>query len=290
MEGPIEFVVPFAAGGGTDQTARRLADIAEETCQLDTVVTNQEGATGAIGFQAIANAPPTGATVGVVTAELAMLDHLGMTDVSPDDMTALLQYNFDPAAFTVDSDSSFESIADVVETAESGEMVSVGTSGAGSIWEISAAGMAQKADIELTRAPFNGAAEAITALRGGVVSATSASGAEVREQVKAGELRPLAVMSEERLDILPNTPTLTEEGIDWVSGTWRGLAVPKDTPKETVDRLERCFTEAVESPEFVEFMDTAGFGREYRGAEEFATYMDEQYRSFGQIIPQVTGE
>ena len=76
--GPIEIIVPYAAGGGTDQTARQLATVAEETCGVNTVVTNQEGSAGAVGFQATANAAPDGSTVGVVSAELAILEHLGL--------------------------------------------------------------------------------------------------------------------------------------------------------------------------------------------------------------------
>jgi tripartite-type tricarboxylate transporter receptor subunit TctC len=286
----IEIIVPYAAGGGTDQTARQLATAAEEACGIGTVVTNQEGAAGAVGFQAVASAEPDGTTIGLATAELAMLEHLGTAEVTPQDVTGVLQYNFDPAAFTVDADSQYETIEDVVDAAEDGETITVGTSGAGSIWEISAAGMASETGNEFTYAPFDGAAPAITAVLSGEVDATSASGAEVLGQVESDELRALAVMGEERLDILPDTPTLTEAGIDWVSGTWRGLSVPAATSPEMVDALEECFTEAAESEEFTSFMEETGFGVEYRGAAEFEAYMDEEYETFGEIIPQVGGE
>lgn len=287
LEGPIEFVVPYAAGGGTDNTARQLATAAEETCGVDSIITNQEGSGGGTGFQSVADAEPDGTTVGVVSVELAMLEHQDIATVSPDDLTGLIQYNFDPAAFTVSASSDYESIHDVVEAADGGETITVGTSGAGSIWEVSAAGLADAQDIELNYAPFDGAAPAITAVLGDQVDATSASGAEVLAQVESEELEALAVMGDERLDALPDTPTLAEEGIDWVSGTWRGMAVPNGTPDEIVDELESCLTEAAEDETFTSFMDENAFGEEYRDSAEFNEFMDAEYERYEQLIDEL---
>ncbi|WP_017611813.1 tripartite tricarboxylate transporter substrate binding protein [Nocardiopsis salina] len=258
-----------------------MAAAAEETCGVSTVVSNQEGAGGAIGFRTTADAPPDGSTVGVVSVELAMLAHQGVTDVTPHDVTGLIQYNFDPSALTVASDGPHDSVHDVVESARSGEGVIVGTSGAGSIWEFAAEVLADEQGVEMTYAPFEGAAPAITAVLGGQVDAVTVSGAEVLPQVESGELTSLAVMGEERLDILPEAPTLREEGIDWISGTWRGLALPEGTPQETVDELESCFADAARSEQFTDFMDTGGFGVEHRGSEEFDGFMAEEFEAFG---------
>ncbi|MBB4935493.1 tripartite-type tricarboxylate transporter receptor subunit TctC [Lipingzhangella halophila] len=282
--GAVEIVVPYAAGGGTDQTARQLATAAEKTCGFNTVVSNKEGAGGAIGFQAAADADPDGSTLGIVTAEVAMLAHRGVTDVTPDDMDGVLQYNFDPAALTVDAGSDYDSVHDVIEAADRGAGATIGTSGAGSIWEAAAKGLAAEEGVEMTYAPFEGAAPAITAVLGGQVDATTVSGAEVRAQVESGELNSLAVMGEERLSFLPDTPTLREEGIDWISGTWRGVAVPEGTPQETVAELETCFNEAARSEAFTSFMEKGGFGVRYRGAEEFDSFMDAEYEHFGQTM------
>ena len=284
LEGPIEFIVPYAAGGGTDNTARQLASEAEDTCGVSTLITNQEGSGGGTGFQAAADATPDGTTIGVVSVELAMLEHQDIASVSPADLTGLIQYNFDAAAFTVSESSDYDSIHDVIDAAVGGEQITVGTSGAGSIWEASAAGFASEEGIELSYAPFNGAAPAITAVLGDQVEATSASGAEVLGQVQSNELKALAVMGEERLEALPDTPTLMEEGIDWVSGTWRGLAVPNETPDETVTELESCLTEAAESESFTSFMDENAFGQEYRDSGEFNEFMDAEYERYDELL------
>ncbi|WP_207890538.1 tripartite tricarboxylate transporter substrate binding protein [Rubrobacter taiwanensis] len=283
----IEIIVPWAAGGGTDQTARQLAAVAEETCGTGIIVSNQTGSTGAVGFQAAATARPDGYTVGLATVEIAMINHLGVAPVTPEDVRGVMQYNFDPAAFSVGSDSPYESIEDVIAAAEDGEDIRVGTSGTGSIWHVAAAGLAREAGVEFTYVPFDGAAPAIAAVLGGQIEATSASGAEVAPQVEAGELRPLVVMGEERLDILPDTPTTQEVGIDWESGAWRGLVVPNDTPDDVVQTLNECFREAYESEQFQDFMETQGFGMVYRDAGEFESYMDEEFERFGELIREL---
>ncbi|MBA2691976.1 MAG: tripartite tricarboxylate transporter substrate binding protein [Rubrobacter sp.] len=280
----IEVIVPWDAGGGTDQTARQLASAAEESCGTDIIVSNQTGSTGAVGFQAAANAQPDGYTVGLATVEIAMINHLGVAPVSPEDVRGVMQYNFDPAALSVGADSEYETLDDFLSAAEGGEDFSIGTSGTGSIWHIAFAGMAQEAGVEMKNVPFDGAAPAIAAVLGGQVEATSASGAEVAPQVESGELRPLAVMGEEPLDILPDVPTLEEEGIDWNSGAWRGLVVPNDTPDDVVETLNECFEEAANSDGFQEFMGNNGFGLEFRSADEFEGYMDEEFDRFGDLI------
>jgi tripartite-type tricarboxylate transporter receptor subunit TctC len=280
----IELIVPFPAGGGTDQTARQLASAAEQTCETSVIVSNREGSTGAVGHQAGADAQPDGYTAVIATAEVAMINHLGLAQITPEDIRGVMQYNFDPAALSVRADSPYETIDDFISAAENGENLTIGTSGTGGIWHISFAGMAEEAGVEFTNVPFDGGAPAIQAVLGGQVDATSASGAEVAPQVESGELRPLVVMGEERIDILPDTPTLGEEGMDWTSGTWRGLAVPNDTPDDVVQTLNECFEEAAESEEFQQFMENNGFGMDIKPADEFEQFMDDEYERFGEVI------
>ena len=280
----IELIVPWEAGGGTDQTARQLASAAEDPCGTNVIVSNQTGSTGAVGHQAAADAEPDGYTVGIATAEVAMVNHLGVAQITPEDITGVMQYNFDPAAITVGANSPYQTIDDFISAGRSGETIRIGTSGTGGIWHISAAGMAEEVGADYTYVPFDGAAPAIQAVLGGQIEATAASGAEVAPQVEADQLRPLAIMGEDRVDVLPDTPTLQEQDIDYTSGTWRGLAVPNDTPDERVQTLNECFREAYESPEFQEFMDQNGFGLVYKPADEFEQFMNEEYERFGSVI------
>lgn len=280
----IELIVPWSAGGGTDQTARQLGSAAEETCGTNVIVSNQTGSTGAVGFRAAANAEPDGYTVGVATVEIAMINHLGVANITPDDVQGVMQYNFDPAAVSVASSSKYKNLGDLTDAMKSDEPTRVATSGTGSIWHVSAAGMAEEVGGEITNVPFDGAAPAIQAVLGGQVEATTASGAEILSQVQAGKLRPLAVMGQDRLDILSDTPTLKEKGIDWTAGAWRGLVVANDTPTERVEILNECFKKAYDSSSFQQFMDKNGFGTIYKPAGEFDKYMNQEYQRFGKLI------
>lgn len=280
----MEIIVPWDPGGGTDQTARQLASAAEDTCGTNITVSNQTGSTGAVGFKAAADAKPDGYTIGLATVEIAMINHLGIAQITPKDVQGVMQYNFDPASVTVSSDSKYKTIKDFLDATKSGQPIRVGTSGTGSIWHIAAAGMAKQVGGKITNVPFDGAAPAIQAVLGGQIEATTASGAEVASQVQAGKLRPLATMGEDRIDILPNTPTLKEEGINWTSGAWRGLVVPKGTPKKRVQKLNTCFKKAYDSKKFQQFMKKNGFGMVYKPADEFNQYMNQEFKRYDGII------
>lgn len=279
----IEMIVPWAAGGGTDQTGRQLAAAAEETCDTNIVVSNQTGSTGAVGHRAAADAEPDGYTVGLATAELAIVEHLGVAQITPEDVTAVMQYNLTPGVVSVPSDSPYESIDDLVAAAEEQDLT-VSTSGTGSIWHIGYAGMNEKFGVEMTNVPFDGSAPAIASTLGGQTDANSAGIGEIVAQVEAGELRPLVVMAEERVEQFPDTPTLQELGTDWTNGAWRGLVVANGTPDDRVQALNECFKEAYETEDFQGFMNKQGFGLQYKPAEEFETFMQEEYERFGQVL------
>ncbi|WP_222912893.1 tripartite tricarboxylate transporter substrate binding protein [Natrinema sp. SYSU A 869] len=281
----IEMICPWAEGGGTDQTARQLASGVENHLDTSAYVSNQTGGTGSVGFGAIANAAPDGHTVGVLTVEITTIEHLGVAQVSHEDVEPILQYNFDPAALTVPEDAPYGTLSEFIDYAEDnpGE-ISVSNSGPGGIWHLSAAGFAQEAGIELDHVGYNGAAPATEAVVNGEVQATTSSAPEVAGQVEDGPLTTLAVFGEERVDLMPDTPTLMEEGVDFSMGAWRGLGVPNDTPDDVISTLYDAYNSVYESDEFQEFMDTSGFGLRKRDTEEFGQFMQQSYEDFGELV------
>ncbi|WP_256839785.1 tripartite tricarboxylate transporter substrate binding protein [Ornithinimicrobium faecis] len=280
---PIEVVVPFAAGGGTDQIARALAKEAESTCGVSVTIANEEGASGTVGLNRVLGSQPDGYTIAVGTSSQFLATHQGVSDITPDSMTPLLQFNFDSSVLSVAADSELQTIEDFL-AADTGSLT-VATSGTGSSWELAFRGMAEVAGIEPpTNVPYDGAAPAIVAVLGGEADATSVSGVEALTQIESGELKPLASMSEERLAILPDTPTLKESGVDWESGVWRGLVGPTDMTEEVSQTLIDCFSEATESESFQEFMDTQGFEIQVKAGEEFATFLQEDFDSSAELV------
>lgn len=286
---PIEVIAPSAAGGGTDLTARALADVAKDELGQGIGILNKPGGSGSVGMTEGASAKADGYTVTMVFVELALYEHLGISPLTPDEFKALGMINLDPAALTVPIDAPYDTVEEFIEYAKAhpGEL-SVGNSGTGSIWHIAAASIEKGAGIELNHVPHEGATPAVTALVGGHIDAVTVSPAEVRAQIEAGNLKTLVVMGDERSALLPDVPTFKELNIDVQNvGTWRGLMVPKDTPDDVANKLEETFLNAAKSEKFVEFMETNGLGIEIKSSEEFEEFIKENQKTYGEIISEL---
>ncbi|WP_157224643.1 Bug family tripartite tricarboxylate transporter substrate binding protein [Natronococcus occultus] len=284
----IEIICPFDEGGGTDLTARQLSEQLEAELDTSSFVTNSTGGSGSVGFSEIASASADGHTLGILTVEICTVSHLDIGDVTHEDMTPILQYNFDPAALTVHEDAPYDTLEEFVDYAEDnpGE-VSVSNSGTGAIWHLAAAEFEQAADIELDHIGYEGAAPATEAVLSGEVEATTSSAAEVSSQVQDGELEMLAFFGDERHPAFEDVPTLTEEGYDVTVGAWRGIGGPADMDDEIVATLEDAFDEIHDSAEFEEFMENNNFQLEHRDADDFGQFMDEEYDRFGDLIDEL---
>ncbi|MGQ9700659.1 MAG: tripartite tricarboxylate transporter substrate-binding protein [Candidatus Bipolaricaulaceae bacterium] len=132
--------------------------------------------------------------------------------------------------------------------------------------------------------PSLGAAPALTELIAGGVDIVTCSLAEAIPLIEAGAVKPLAFMGPARHPHYPDVPTLRELGINWICGTWRGLAAPKGTPHEIIAALTEAVEKAVRSERFVDFMEKSGFGIEFLPAEEFGRFMKEQDQVLGELL------
>lgn len=286
--GPIELIVPFAAGGGTDAVARLVANELSSALDTQINVVNRTGGGGVVGHQAIANADPNGRTLGVVTAELAMLHWQGLTDVSPEDVTGISQLNADPAGITVSADAGYESVHDLLDAIEAnpGMLTASGTGQAG-IWHVALAGMLMEVGLEpdaVRWVPSEGAAPALQELVAGGIDISTASLAENRAMIEEGRVVALAVMAEEPAIGFEDVPTLAEEGIDYAMGTWRGIGGPAGMDEDVVAELECHLEEITGSDDFIAFMEDAGLNFLYRDAEEFTAFMAEDDAAKGEIL------
>ncbi|MCF6097465.1 tripartite tricarboxylate transporter substrate binding protein [Thermovorax subterraneus] len=284
-EKAIEIIVPYAAGGGTDAVARALADAAKDSFSKPIAVVNKTGGGGAVGMAEGAKAKADGHTVTMVTVELVTLPNMGLAPFTYNDFKPIIQVNADPSALTVKADAPWKTAEEFLNYAKANPgKVKVGNSGAGAIWHLAAAAIEDKTGAKFNHVPFDGAAPAVTALLGGHIDAVTVSPAEVASHVKSGQLKILAVASEKRLEQFPDVPTFKELGIDVVVGTWRGLAVPKDTPDEIVSILYDGFKKAAEKDSFKEFMKNAGLGLEVKDGKEFLERMKNDNELFAKLI------
>jgi len=286
-EQDITLIVPWGAGGGTDAVARVLANQAEEHVDVSINVENRTGGGGAVGHGQGARANADGYTVTLTTVELVIQPHIEDVDYSYADYRPIMQVNLDPAAVTVQDDSPWENIHELIEEAQErpGELLASGTA-SGGIWHLGKLALEAETGAEFTWIPSEGMAPAVTDLMGGHIDLVTGSPGEVVSQVEAGDLRMLAVMAENRVEGFSDVPTLQEEGIDVAIGTWRGLQVPADTPDDVVEKLHEIFYAAFESDEFVETMNDLGLGIIYRGPEEYAEFIEENNESFRELVEE----
>ncbi|MDF2962927.1 MAG: hypothetical protein K0S39_4662 [Paenibacillus sp.] len=285
---PITLIVPYAAGGGTDLTARALAKATEKTLGQSITIVNKTGGGGAVGFTEGSTAKPDGYTATMVTVELVTLHHLGLTPITYKEFKPVAQINFDPSAITVKADARWKTVKEFIEYAKAhpGE-VKLGNSGPGSIWHLSGVSIEKVTGVKFNHVPFDGAGPAVTALMGGHIDAVPVSPAEVKAQVDSGKLKTLAIVDAKASEALPGVKTLEEEmGVKPnYLGPWRGVVVPKNTPDDIAKVLEDAFKKGADDPEFKDYMKKNGLGLVVKDSQGFGKLMEESDKSFGELIP-----
>lgn len=286
---PIELIVPFAAGGGTDVLARALAEVARKHLPQDLIVLNRAGASGAVGWTELANARPDGYKIGIITVELTMIPHMGLTKISSDALLPVARLNADPATIAVRADSPYRSIEELIAAARKDEAaVRIGNAGPGSLGHLAAAALQDKAGVKFNHAPYRGANPAVLDLLGGHIEAVAVTPVEVATYVTAGKIRPLAIMAEQRIQAgWEAVPTLKERGIDLLIGGWRGLAVPRNTPDAVVQTLRKAMALTLKDPVLRETMAKQNMGEGYLDQPEFKAVIDRDNAVFKQLVDKL---
>ena len=287
---PIELVVPFGAGGGTDVLARVVAEAAKKHSSQPITVLNKPGATGGIGLSEVAAAKPDGYKIAMVTVEMAIIPHMGIAKFSPEnDFTPLVRLNADPVVLTVSADSPWKTIEDLVDAAKkSKDPLKFGNAGTGGVSHLAAAALQQKIGTTFTHVPFQGNAPAVVSLLGGHIDAVNASPSEVFAFVQSGKLRALAVLADQRIGgALAQVPTLKERKIDLAMGTWRGLAAPKGIPPDVLAKLNAIAIKTANEPAVKEAMDKQNLGYSVADGDTFRKQIAADSALYKQLIDQM---
>lgn len=280
---PIELVVPYPAGGGTDVLARAFAVAATKHLPQNLIVVNKPGASGAIGWADVINNKPEGYKVALLATDLMTQPNMGLTKITYEDFIPIARLNYDPAAITVRADAPWNTVEEFLAAAKKGDF-SVGNGGNGSTWHLAAAAVEDKTGVKFNHIPFSGAAPAALALLGGHIEAITVSAAEVYPYTSTGKLKTLAVMSEQRIKGFEKVPTLKERNIDISIGTWRGLAVTKGTPPEIVNVLRAATAKIVTEPSLRDALDRQNMGYAYADGEAFGAVMAKDHAFYKGLI------
>ncbi len=248
----LRIVVPFAAGGVGDLTARAVATGLAERLGQPVVIDNRPGAGGVVAADAVARAEPDGHTLFLMSNGTAVsaslfrsLPYDTLADFAPVSTLGL----FDIAVL-VPADSPHATLAQLLAHARARPgQLNIGSINVGSTQHLAAELFKSSAAIDAQVVPFNGTPALITALRGRQVDVGVEILGPTLPQVRAGALRVLAVTGEQRSAVLPDVPTAVELGVQGLVATsWNALAVPARTPRPVVERLQREVVAAVATP------------------------------------------
>jgi tripartite-type tricarboxylate transporter receptor subunit TctC len=196
--------------------------------------------------------------------------------------------NFDPAGINVLADSPWKTYKDLEKYVREnpGKLKNSGT-GLGGIWHLAMGGWLKAVGLPATAIqwiPSKGAAPALQDMVAGGIDMSTCSLPEAATLIEAKKVRPLAIMADKRDPKFPDVPTLKELGINWTCGAWRGVAAPKGTPPAVVAVLEKAMDKVVKSKEFVEFMESRGFGIYYLDAKAFAQALAAADKENGEVM------
>jgi tripartite-type tricarboxylate transporter receptor subunit TctC len=291
-ERPIELIVPWGAGGGTDAVGRIIGSLLEKELGQPVNVVNRTGGSGVVGHSAIAQGQPDGYTLGTITVEIAMMHHQGLTDLTYEDYDVIALVNADPGGVMVSADSEYQTVEDLlaaIKEQPAGTFKASGT-GQGGIWHLGLAGWLLSEGVDPNQVawvPSQGAAPGLTDMVAGGVDIVTSSLAEGRALIEAGKVRPLAHMGSERLGIFPDVPTLKEAtGSDWTVAAWRAIAAPKGLPEDVKARLVEAVETAYNSEEYQNFMKERGFGLLWQPADEAAAFIGKSDEDLGKVMQE----
>ena len=288
----IQLIVPWGAGGGTDATARIIGSLLESELKQPVIVVNRTGGSGVVGHEAIASALPDGYTIGMITVEIAMMHHVGLTALRHTDYTPIGLVNADPAAINVRADSPYKSVKDLLNAikANPGKFKASGT-GQGGIWHLAIAGLLKDQGVDpnaLPWVPSNGAAPGLQDMVAGGVEVVPCSVPEARSMIDAGKVRALAIMDANPPALYPNVPTLKKElGTDWAIAAWRVIAAPKGIPADVQKTLVTALKKVYDSKEYKDFMASRGFGVVWADPEGTTKFMAASDASLGAALKAV---
>ena len=284
----IRLLVPYTAGGPTDIAARAVGAHLEEELGQPVVVENLPGASGATAYVEMISARPDGHTLSMTALPTAVLNYLS-NDVgyTREDLAPVGVVTQVPSGIVVPADSPYQDVESLFESArQDPAAISVGTPGATNTHAAETRRITELYDIPLTVVPFEGNAEVQTALLGGNVAAGFVNlSQDMLPAIESGDLRVLAVGTEERLDYV-DAPTFVEAGYPELtqSTTTFGVIAPAGTPEEVVATLEDALRSAGEDEAVVEALDPRYVPQEFLGSADLADLFVETEETFRGVV------
>lgn len=289
----IELIVPFPPGGGNDVIARIMAQELRGVLGQQVVINNVAGANGSIGLQQLTRAASDGYTLAVAAAgPMAVNPHLydDLTYDPTSDFAPISNLVNFPLLLVTHPSLEAETVEELVEYARANPgAISYASPGIGNSGHLAGALLGAMADVDILHIPYSGQGPAVADLLGGHVSMLFSSIPSVIAYARDGDLNSLAIGSAERLDALPDVPTVDESGVPGFEAySWVGLVAPLGTPDEVIATLNAAVREILERPEVSQLLAEQGAVPEPTTPEEFELYIVDELAKWGEVI-ETTG-
>lgn len=260
---PINFIVPYGAGGGADSRSRQIAQKMSVILKQSIIVDNKPGAGGNIGTEFISRAAPDGYTIGMGNfAPMAVNKTLfGNLRYDPEtDIIPIILIEKGPLVLVVNPSSPYKTVQDIVAAAKAKPgILTFSSGGIGGSHQLSAELFEQNAGIEMIHVPYKSGSAGLTDLMAGNVTMMFDQMYSAMPSIKAEKLRAIAITSKKRSPLLPNIPSFSEIGYPKVEVlNWQGLIAPKGTSKAIIDQLNAAANEALKDPTLRELMLSQG--------------------------------
>ncbi len=273
-------VVPFAAGGGTDQYVRLMvAELSKRGMQV--IVENKPGASGIVAADYVARSRPDGLTIlmsslGILANNTVIYEKLPYDPQK--DFASVTQIAYQPSIIVGRPDLPYKNIKEMVAYAKANPgKINRGSPGASILTNLAPMAFEKMAGISTTHIPFNGDAPALQALLGAQIDIDGTSITGPLQHIKAGKMIVLGVMDRKRLPQVPEAMTFREQGFDIDALLWYSLSVPAATPRDVIDRLNKAVNQVLLDPEFI--IKARNIGMEPRGStpEEMSKFVKSEF-------------
>ena len=289
---PVRFVVPFAPGGGSDLVARTVAMKLTEALGQPVVIDNRAGAAGSIGADIAAKSPPDGHTLflgsngplAINPALYAKLPYDASRDFAPVSLVTVM-----PFVLVVHPTLPVKSVKELIALAKSRPgQLNYGSPGNGSTTHLANELLKSMTGMQIAHVPYKGVAPAATDLISGNIQMMSGDLSTLVPHVRSGRMRPLAVTSARRSELLPELPTVAEAGVPGYEAIgWFGVLVPAGTPAAIVERLNGAMLKGLAAPDARQRLSAFGGDVAVGSPEQFAAHIRTEAAKWGKLIKAI---
>jgi len=272
----ITIIVPFAAGGPVDITARLAAPLMERELGVPVQIVNKPGASTQVGIAALVSAKPDGYTLAAPSIPTTLVTYLDPGRKSPyarKDFELVASISSDASAVSTKADSPFKTLKDLVDAAKANpEKVKVGTAGLGGVTHLTGVALEQETGARFSFVHFDGGAPSTTAALAGHTDASFSSVGAVRGPMMSGQIRVLAVFDKDESPLLPGVKTAIAQGYKVEGAIINGLIVPAGTPKAIKDILEAAIKKATADQDMGKRLNDTGLVPRFMDQAQYTSY------------------